>query len=332
MKHEAPPERASRPPAARAGARGLLRAALGLAALAGAAGCGNYTNEDVEYQLALPEEQDLSVKLPTRHALVADSAEYYVETRKVVTQFNGLLDALLGLIDHVRAQPPSERRQDARVWGPYPHDSDRRWEFGMAMERVPDPTVPRAGARFVYAVKFRPRGSGESGWLTLISGFFAPSGGVRQGIGQLVLDLGAARRARLPVSEFHDLARLSIDYRTMGFPVHVTMRIWNVGSPEDRPDATYQYLENMDGSGEMMFEWRVFELPGAGALIYARWQSGGAGQAEARATGLPAPANLLGLDCWGPDTRETYSLRVYGARRNAPAGKGDRASCVYGAP
>lgn len=271
-------------------------------------GCGNYSSEDIEYQLALPEQEDVSVKLPRQQALATDGPEYQRKTREVASDFNRLAFDLLTIVDFVRSQPPSERKRDSRIWGPFPHDSDRRFELGMVMDRRPDTSVAKFGYRFVYAIKFRLRGSGIDGWKDLIRGSFAPSGGVRLGTGQMVLDLGPARAAGLPTAPFGDLLRLALDYETGGFPVKVALRFWDVTAGE-APIASYSYAEGMDGSGEMTFAYREPRLDASTLTLRSRWQSNGAGQAEADGSFKGFP--VRGKDCWSAAVEATYSHRSW---------------------
>src|SRR3954453_24168503 len=90
-------------------------------------GCGgNYSNEDLDFQLALPVQEDLAVKLPVT-VEVPDSAEYYKITREVVRIFNGISTAFLDLIDPVRAFPPIDRQPGHGQWAPSPVREHLGW-------------------------------------------------------------------------------------------------------------------------------------------------------------------------------------------------------------
>src|SRR5581483_3559779 len=90
----------------------LLLVVVALSGLAGA-GCGNYSNEDLEFMQALPEKSDLSADVPTRSAVVlANTAELYRMTRDVVVIFNGVVDSFLTLIDAIRSYSPTTRMPD----------------------------------------------------------------------------------------------------------------------------------------------------------------------------------------------------------------------------
>ena len=292
-----------------------------------AAGCGgNYSNEDVDFQLALPEESDLTVKLPGQALLISEAAEYYRATREVVVRVNLFVVSVVRLVDRVRAFPPSERRGDARVWGPFPNERDPAFELRMTVTR--NGASPR-GLQFAYDMEFQRVGAAAGSWQPLLSGTFIPAGGARLGRGTISLDLVSARREGYPVAEFNELQDLKIAYQRTSAPYTVEMKVRNV--PEaPTPGADYAYAENADGSGQMSFVWQVRDnLWVQAAELVSRWVPGGAGRADARIIeGLAAAAGALGVDCWGPDTRATYVRRDFGERRN----EGDPASCVLGAP
>src|SRR6185369_3193918 len=162
-----------------------------------ATGCGgNYSNEDIDFQLALPEREDIVVKLPAQSLDTADSAEYYRSTHTVTKSLNGIADAFLALIDYVRLNPPTERVQGHRVWGPFPAERHPDWNVHMVLDREGDPNQP---SRFDYSIEVRPTANPAASWIPIIIGNFAPAGGVRRGIGELRFTATAARAAGYPL-------------------------------------------------------------------------------------------------------------------------------------
>jgi hypothetical protein len=286
-----------------------------------ALGCGNYSNEDLDFQLAVPKRDELTAKLPGQALVSPDAAEYYRATREVGTSFNAAVMELTRLVDEVRAVPPSGRNGDERVWGPFRHDTDRDWEIRLRMSRGPGGGEPSFG----YVFEFHRVGAPRDPWQRLMSGTF----GLNRGHGELVLDLELARKSGYPVSEFKDLLRITVGYQRRAYPFTVDMKLENV--PESpNPEATYGYSENADGSGSLTFVWRRRDNVLAQAIeIRSRWNATGAGRADARIIeGFAAMANALGIDCWGPDGRTTYLLREYGSRRE----EGTASACVFAAP
>ncbi|HEY0713272.1 MAG TPA: hypothetical protein VGF45_11405 [Polyangia bacterium] len=294
--------------------------------LAAVAACtGNYSNEDVDFQLALPESDDLTVKLPRQALVTPDAAEYYLATREVVFKVNAFVLAVTGIVDNVRSIAPSERRGDLRVWGPFPHDRDRAFELRMSMLRVND----AGGRRFDYRIEFRRVGDAAAAWTPLITGLFVPVTPGETRLNQIVLDLVEARRQGYPVSDFNELEELRIAYQRRVAPYRTTMTVRNVKEAPS-PGGTYQYSENADRSGEMTFVWQVRDNVWVAAVeLFSRWASNGAGRSDARIVeGLAAVAGSRGIDCWGADARATYVRRDWGERRE----EGDPATCVFPAP
>jgi hypothetical protein len=290
--------------------------------LAAGLGCGNYSNEDLDFQLAVPQREELLAKVPGQALVSPDAAEYYRATRDGATTFNAAVLELTGLVDKVRAVPPSGRNGDERVWGPFRHQMDRDWEIRLRMSRLFAGDEPS----FTYVFEFHRVGAPGSPWQKLMSGTF----GLGRGHGELVLDLELARKSGYPVAEFRDLLRITLSYQRREPPFTVGMKLENV--PESpNPEATYSYSENADGSGSLSFVWRKRDNLLAQAVeVRSRWNATGAGRADARIVeGLAAMGNAGVIDCWGPDGRATYVLRDYGMRREET---GSPSTCVFPAP
>jgi hypothetical protein len=298
--------------------------AIFIATLVVAAGCGgNYSNEDIDFQLALPEKEDLAAKLPAQSLEITDSSEYYRTTRNVVRLFNGLGGAFLTIIDAVRAFPPTERNGARRIWGPFPNERFREWVLRLVIDRVGDPLAP---TRFEYEVQFRRAQEATAAWTPLIKGSFAPGGGVRRGEGSLQFITGAARAATYPLEGLTETDELRVDYQTRSFPV--TVKITLVGFPT-RQQLVYEYAEAADGSGSMRFESPFPEggVIASALLARSRWNGAGAGRADVTVT-KGFVAGQRAVDCWGIDTRATHVFRQW-----APAEtKGAETSCVFGPP
>jgi hypothetical protein len=288
------------------------------------AGCGgNYSNEDLDYQLSLPQRSDLVAQLPSTVENPCE-AEYHKTTRGVVAEFRGIVDAFLGLIEAVRRYPPTSRLPDRRIWGPFPNDKHRDWLVRVVIIRNGPVDAPTS---FDYTVDFRPLRGNEADWKAIIKGSFEPHAGVRRGIGQLHLITKDARDVGYPLDDLAGVFSLDINYKTDAFPIFVGTDLTDgMGHP-----ASYTYHENQDGSGDMSF---TFQPQGASQLadefeIISRWNSSGVGRGDARVT-HGTFAGLKGIDCWGMDTCPTYTQRDFEAQKKA--GIGDPASCAFPAP
>ena len=90
-----------------------------VALLAGglAAGCGNYSNEDLEFMNAVPAESDLSANIPPRPLSLPalSEAELAKDTHDTVKLFNGLLDTVLAGVEVLRTYQPTGRGPDSRT-------------------------------------------------------------------------------------------------------------------------------------------------------------------------------------------------------------------------
>jgi hypothetical protein len=286
------------------------------------AGCGgNYSNEDIDFQLALPAQEDLAARMP--HTVeVLDAAEYYKVTRDVVASFNTVAGAFLSLIDAVRLYPPTERQPGHRVWGPVPHDKHPGWQVRVVIDREPGSSVP---ATFHYSVDVRPTAPAAS-WIPLIIGAVRSDGGVRRGDGEMTFTSTAARAAGYPLDTLEGWESLTVEHRTGSFPISIKMTL--VDHPAGAR-TVYSYQEQTDGSGSMVFDFPTPKLAPIARLvrIQSRWLPSLAGRSDMQVIdGLRAGAG--GVDCWGSDTRPTYVERDLEPARNM----GLASSCLLPAP
>jgi hypothetical protein len=296
------------------------------AALLGA--CGNYSNEDLDFQLALPEQSDIQVqtKLST---IRVDSAEYYRVTRNAIATFNEMVRTLTALVDLVRGTTPTTRNGNMRIWGPWPVDKYPTWELRMVMQRS---TVSTSLLRMDYSLELRPRGASDSAWVPFLTGRYTSAGSARNGEGEIHLLASDARDAGYPVNDdpgLVELDHLDVTYSTASYPTTVAMAIVNLTTAKTR-SGQYAYLQNQDGSGVMTFDWQGITDTGANAsaTMQAEWLGSGAGRADL----IYDPAGLrftLGTDCWGVDTVATYHFRVRDDVTGQPIQEGPPASCLF---
>lgn len=296
--------------------------------LGGCGNLGNYSNDDVDFQLVVPEREDLAANLTSQQALVVGNPPEYLRiTREVVFRFNALVDGLVGIVNAVRTLTPSERHGEVRIWGPFASDRDPRWELRMRLTRSRDATSA-TGHSFAYQIEYHRVGSGDTTWAALMTGNLIPGAGVRRGSGNITLDIATARAAGYPVGDFEKLDKLQVHYQRQVFPITVDMEIANTAA-SDSPGGSYKYSEAADGGGAMTFIWKTRENIWAQAIgIYSRWRPGGAGRADARVVeGLAAAINAVGIDCWAADGQASYQRRDFEQPKRE---EGDPASCVFG--
>jgi hypothetical protein len=290
--------------------------------------CGNYSNEDLDFQLALPEQGDLQAKLP--QALTTDaSSEYYKLTRQVVTTFNGWATALVSLVDRVRSNSPTSRNGAERIWGPFADDNHPGWQIQVVMVRSANPSVPAPGFVISYSIQLRNATESGSTFFDFMTGDYQSSGSARQGDGHMHLFVQTARDAGYPADDFGDLKQLDLDYYTLDYPITVHMVIQNVDAATNR-GAEYTYTENADGSGTLVFTLTADAVPDAPSTadikFTSRWLGSGAGRADAYLAG-PTGNTAVGTDCWGTDTAADYVWRW-----NDQGDSGSADLCVFTDP
>lgn len=282
----------------------LSNLVLATCLLGAAAGCGNYSNEDLEFMAALPEKADLATAVPTRSALtLGETAEYYRLTRDVSRIFNGITGAFLGLIDSIRAYPPTTRHPSERIWGPFPSENQPGWMIQMVMTR--------AGATFTYRLEFQPASDPSSAWLPLIRGWYAATGGVRRGQGEITVDTAPLRAAGVdPGLGFLD--HLTVDYTTSEFPIDVKLSFVNFANPlkpDDPTQGSYEYAVQSNGQGALTYDYFANTLPGPVVeefLVTSRWLGTGEGRADLQ---LVSGDNFVGThatQCWDGMFRAVY--------------------------
>jgi hypothetical protein len=282
-----------------------------------ALGCGNYSNEDLDFQLALPEQSELEIHMPQALS-VGNAAEYYTTTRNVVVTVNAMAAALVGVVDTVRGITPTSRNGNERVWGPFPEEKHPSWLMRVRMSRVDQPT----GVRFDYHFELRPAAQPKAEFIELMGGWYSATGSAKRGKGRLVFDTTSLRDAGFPIDDdFKDLVKLSLDYDTASFPVTIQMKTTKLVGADQR-DATYDYQRNADGSGQLSFVWQLDQAVGTinELAMTSRWLESGAGRADAS---LAVGGRVIGTDCWGIDTVATYRLRTWASAADQNFGAAD---------
>ena len=290
--------------------------------LGAAAGCGNYSNEDLEFMAALPEKADLATEVPTRSALtLGDTAEYYRLTRNVSMIFNGITDAFLGLIDTIRAFPPTTRHPNQRIWGPFPAKKQPGWMIRMLMERK--------DATFTYWLEFQPASDPSSEWLWLIRGSYAATGGVRRGQGQITVDTSALRAAGVD-PDLGFLDHLTVDYTTSEFPIDVQltfMSFANPMKPDDPTQGRYEYAVQSNGQGALTYDYFANVIPGPAideVLVTSRWLGTGEGRADLQVVSGDAAVGAQATECWNRLFLSVYIDKPWAPQEN----HGTPADCV----
>ncbi|MBL8950604.1 MAG: hypothetical protein JNK82_07505 [Myxococcaceae bacterium] len=108
--------------------------------------CGTWSNEDVEYVLALPLGETVRSNLGGM-----GSSEGFEHTRRAAAELNGIPATVLGVLETLRTTPPTTRTATSRIWGPY-DDLERPGHQNQAEIHRETDTL------FTWAIKTRRTG------------------------------------------------------------------------------------------------------------------------------------------------------------------------------
>lgn len=300
--------------------------ALAVTAALPSAGCGNYSNEDLEFMSVLPVREDVAVEVPRRGSLVVTGPEGWLTTLRVTHDLNAAADAFLGLIDTVRGYYPTTRRTNERIWGPFPADQNPGWQVQMVMTKMPGPPV-----MFLYVLEMiAPPEAGLANPLPIISGSFDAAGGLRLGDGTLTVTLDDARAAGVELRGLEQLRTLNIRYQVETALRHVELDIVQLPQsldPNAPTMASYTFERAENGDSAMTFSFPNDVIPG-GALetlaFTTRWLGSGQGRTDITVTGGEAPAGAGSTECWNDNYILTYKLQSW-----LPAAElGDPSTCI----
>jgi hypothetical protein len=301
--------RAARPRLAR---RLRFGAAWGLvlAAASGVlgAGCGNYSNDDLEYMNAVPAGDQFVATLPAySSSLPASSeAELAQTTHSVTAQFNQMLDNALGGVDAIRSYEPTSRTPTSRTWGPFPSDKQIGWDWQLTVSHDdPQSTV------FSYELDVENTNAATPIWLPFLTGTFDAQAGVRKGTGNMTMNTTDISAAGFPFDQGTvPFTSLTVTYETLSYPIHVSMTIVR------EPDATnqvssvvYNYLAQADGSGQMSFTLTGNLIAGPAietVAVVSAWLPTGAGKATETVEEGDG-AGLAQTECWDAAFAATYN-------------------------
>jgi hypothetical protein len=285
--------------------------AIALLACALGAGCGNYSNEDLEFMAAVPTTNELAVELPS--ALnTATEAELAGRTHDAIGTVNQAAKNVLGLIDAVRTYTPSSRTSDSRTWGPFADQNNPGWQWELIVTR--DPT----GTTFAYTLQ-ASNDAAAIGWVPFLTGSFDAAGGARQGNGQVTANFAALAAAQFPLdAKTAALADITISYQnfdTPGSPTQVSMTIDSASSQATPASLSIVYEILVDRSGQMLFTLTGNLVPGPmteTVQVTSQWLSSGAGEASLTVAAGDG-AGLSQTECWDSAFNATYNLKPWSA-------------------
>lgn len=279
-----------------------------------AAGCGNYSTEDLRFLAALPTRADLHVAPPASaaagpNALVGldaaaaascatGSADVWLWAKPTSDGLNAGVDVVLSLVDLVRNVTPTAREQDARRWGPFPDGHHPGRELQVVMTRsFPDGNA----AHPIHAYRFEARvvGSGAPFDPVIVGSFDGAS--ARRGRGQITLDFQTMWDLGIndPTTPH---GRMDIAYERASDPVTIDLALTQQGFGIEQ--FGYAYAGYADGRGR--FDYRIRNASTDDVLtVTTGFDAAGAGRAAVSVV-LGAGGTGSFSQCWSPAACLTF--------------------------
>ena len=240
-----------------------------------------------------------------------------VLTVESVNGVNAMVDALLGIVDLVRSQPPTSREENSRTWGPFPADDAPEYQVRMV-------SVRDGIGEFTWAFEVALTGTSE--WRPIFSGEHLAGTTVREGVGSFAFDgVGADQINGSNDNQFYLEAQY--DHRDGDA---VWFSAWTDGMPKaDAPFATYEYDIDTAGVGTFVFDAPEFEISDPKSKpehwhVTSHWVPDVGGRGDASVTG----GDLGGIvvewtECWLPDGTLLYQADNWGFVQNPIGAEAD---------
>jgi len=228
-----------------------MRSAFSAAGLALLCACGNLSNEDIAFQLAIPQRQQLHVAVPqgttaAQPLCSIGSAEVYAQAKTTGAQINSAVDAILALVDSIRVVTPTARDEDSRTWGPFPDKDHPGVTVQVTMFRELDAT--RTPWRFIYTIA-AARLPGP--YLPILEGeFFGAQ--ASNGIGRMTLHF--ENSTKLGMNKPTDPAfPMRIFYDLSGDPHTISLDVTSGVNAFGLISFDYGFAQYADGHGQFDF-------------------------------------------------------------------------------
>ncbi len=273
-----------------------------------------------ELRRAIPTAAHVKIELPEGNArAIGDLAEWYVATRNVTRMFNGGSAWVLILVHAIIQYPVTSVDNNIYTWGP--------WSDALDPTEYKLDVVDNLDGTYSYQLSGRSKIDAGSSFEVVIDGLADPRLGEGQGNGTFTLDFDASRRVN-PIDSDPD-ARGTI---TAGYDLsarHLDLAIESVDDTGAPVSANYEYNRTLDGGGDMVFAI-TGDAGGTSAqeqiTLRSRWQSNGAGRADARLRGGDLTSPAIASECWSTSFRRTY----YTDNVDFQPTEGAVADCAFG--
>jgi hypothetical protein len=268
------------------------------------AGCGAGSDG---YQAALPTREAVAIQVPTasgvssasvrREALGATQATFYTMTVQISTQLNQATSSMFEMIDDAVATPPSGHDANNEYWGPFtPALSPVTVELGVQK-------VDRQDYNFFLGGE--PKGATSPAFMPLLGGSSHQVDAAHRS-GKMEVNFTNMNSLDPTTNAATGAIAFTFDDTADPRTVQVHFGDFLDGKPGSQPvNATYQYAEHPDTSGNFQFGLRAnFDSDPNNVLedvaLMSRWLASGAGRADLVATGGSLPAGFVvhATECW----------------------------------
>ena len=280
-----------------------------------------FSNEDLLF-LYESVPPDIAIAVPTEDGSTGihspgrppppGTAVFYGDARRSADAVNKDVLALVAWVDAIVMQPPSQRLEDQRVWGPIPGNNGVA--YTLVTSRVRTSTVFRAtststavvtDALFDFAM-FATSSRAPAGRTIFQGRQVSDSNGGTQGI--MLVDLDG-NRAVDPTETGQGQVLVSYDTRFDQLTVELGLGALYFGEPLT---AAWRHTQESSGAGTFLFFLRQDVDLSTSELelwfVVARWRSDGQGRADVSITGGDLRLPLFAQECWDTDFRRTYIL------------------------
>lgn len=275
---------------------------------------------------ALPQAEEMSLRVPASSALTPEQATFYGFTRGVTLHVNGFVRVIANAVADITELPPTKTDGDTfAIWGPHTAPlSPATWR--VRVDRA-------APGRFTYRVEAWPKASDEGAAQVVLEGEHVET--EAKETGTWVYDMTAAHSLE-PIAH-ESTGRVEVAYvlaDARSLEVHfdkvqsrsdpnVTSTLYRYTEAASR-DGTLDYIANLDIHADDDPSKDRREL----LQVRSRWVGEGAGRVDLLATHGDLPVGVAAdmVECWDGAFARSYVHLAYAGFEQTD---GDPAACPY---
>lgn len=271
-----------------------------------------------EMKNAIPTADQVQIKLPGGSSRqIGQLANWYVATRDVTRTFNTGSAWVLVLVHSIVQYPVTTVDGNKYTWGPWSDALDPA-EYKLDVIEVGDGT-------YTYQLSGRSKLDKSSQFEVVIDGKADPRNGDLKGNGEFLLDFDAGKRVN-PIDSGDAKGQVTVKYDLTAR--HLDLDIVSTDDKGEPVTAAYAYNQTETGGGDMLFN--ITGNAGGTAkneeiTLRSRWESTGAGRADARLAGGDLAAGVTASECWDTSFKRVY----YTDSANFAPAEGLADSCAF---